>query len=149
MPITQMGYQTICSHSSSKNEIESIVIISIDEKEEDKLDKGFLQCTRDNQVFTIHQNEIVCYGEIDFSTGSDDYNVIEDMNWLDYLGVKGISIPSDYNYEDHCCYPSEGNRCRYTETFNPAVLTQYLHGKLGKPKRVCIFKTKTYGYRRT
>ena len=147
MPITTMGYQTICSHSSSKNEVESIVIISIDEKEEKKLDKGFLQCVRDDQTFSIHQNEIVCYGEIDFTTGSDDYNTIEEMTWLEYLGAKGICIPSDYNYEEHCCY-SPISKCRYTETFNPARLTQYLHSRLGKPQRVCIFKHRSYGTKR-
>ncbi len=143
MPTTDLSYQVICSHSTSRIKKELIVIIPITEKEEKQLDKGFLQTTRDDQTFNIHSNDIVCYGDIDFSTGSDDYNAIERMKWLDYLGVKGICVPSDYDYETHCCYSPE-RFARYTETFNPAVLAQYIHGRLGKPQRCCIFKEHIY-----
>jgi len=141
MPTTNLDYQLICSHSINKFEKELIVIIPITEKEEKQLDKGFLQTTRDNQTFNIHSNEIICYGEIDFNTGSEDYDVIEDMKWLDHLEAKGICIPSDYNYTNHTCYPP-GRKVRWTETFNPAVLAQYIHARLGKPERCCIFKEK-------
>lgn len=144
MPMTDLNYQVICSRSISKTEKEVIIIISITEEEEKALDNGFLKTTKGGQTFTIHGYEVICYGEIDFDTNSEDYLVIEDMNWLNYLDVKGIYIPADYNYDEHCCYPPE-RRVRYTETFNPAVLTQYLYAKLGKPKRCCIFKEKRNG----
>lgn len=114
-------------------------MISITEKEEDKLDSGFLSCTKGNNEFIIDSNNVICYGEIDFTTGSEDYIQIEEMNWLNYLEAKGISIPADYNYEEHSC-TSTDKFIKYTETFNPAVISQYIHGRLGKPKRVCIFK---------
>ena len=143
MPITNLGYQMICYHSISKLEREIIIMIPITEKEEKELDSGFLQTNRDNQTFNIHSNEIICYGEIDFHTSSDDYRVIENMKWLDHLYVKGLAVPSDYDYEEHVCYPP-GRKLRYTETFNPAVVAQYIHARLNKPERVCIFKEKQY-----
>ena len=141
MPTTDLEYAVICSHSINKIEKEVITMIAITDKEEKNLDSGLLICDKGNQHFCIHSDEIICYGEIDFNTASDDYYSLENMKWLDYLDYKGISIPADYDYEEHACYPPS-NFIRYTETFNPAVLAQYLHGRLGKPQRVCIFKEK-------
>lgn len=143
MPITTLGYQVICSRSLNKIEKELIVMIPITEKEEILLDNGFLEVEHGGQKFAIYNNKeksnIVCYGEIDFHTNSDDYYVIEGMNWLDHLQAVGICVPADYVYEEHCCY-SPIKSYRYYDTTNPAVLTQYIHGVLGKPQRCCIFK---------
>ena len=146
MPVTTLGYQSICYHFIDKRECESIVMIPITESEEKQLDDGFLQTKKGDQQFTIDRKDIICYGEIDFHTNSDDYSTIENMKWLDYLGFQGLCLPSDYNYEEHACYPPN-NRLRYYETFNPAVVAQYKHAYLGKPKRCCIFKQKTYARR--
>ena len=53
-------------------------------------------------------------------------------------------VPSDYNYEEHCCY-SPIRSYRYYDTTNPAVVAQYMHARLGKPQRCCIFKEKRNG----
>lgn len=143
MPITKIGYQVICSRSISKIEKELIIIIPINEKEEKFLDSGFLKVVRGNQKFTITSDNIICYGDINLHTNSDDFCTIEDMKWLEHLTCRGIVVPSDYNYDEHCCY-SPCERARYYDTTNPAIVTQYKHAMLDKPKRCCIFKERIY-----
>ena len=84
MLITPIGYQVISSHFINKLEKELIVIIPITEQEEHRLDNGFLKVRKGNVEFNIYANQIICYGEIDLSTNSDDFNVIENMNFLDH-----------------------------------------------------------------
>ena len=132
-------YYVLTSHSSSNKCKESVIMIPISEDEERKLDKGTLHAIRDNQEFFILSKNIICYGEIDFSNSSEDMDTIANMNWLDHLNLQGITVPSDYNYEEHCCYPP-GKYIRYYDTTNPAIVVRYAHGCLGKPKRCCIFK---------
>lgn len=151
MLITDLGYQVICSRSLTNNEKELIIMIPISEKEELALDNGFLQTVRGGHTFNINNNkeqsDIIAYGEIDFHDDSDDFDVIQGMNWLSHLSYRGICVPSDYNYDEHCCY-SPNNKARYYDTTNPAIVAQYVHGVLGKPKLCCIFKEKIYASKR-
>lgn len=147
MPLTDMKYQVICSRFISKIESEQIIMIPISEKEELDLDKGLLVTTRDSFIFTINKSNVICYGEIDLHDGSDDFKVIQGMNWLDHLYNLGICVPSDYNYVEHCCY-SPIHKYRYYDTTNPAIVAQYIHARLGKPQRCCIFKEKRNGIKR-
>lgn len=133
-------YYVMSSHFSNNKGKESIIMIPITEDEEHKLDKGSLNAVRDNQKFFISSDNIICYGNIDFSNSSDDMDVISGMNWLNHLSFQGIAVPSDYDYENHCCYPP-GKYIRYYDTTNPAIVAQYAHGCLGKPERCCIFKS--------
>ena len=144
MPLTDLTYQVICSRSVNKIETELVIMIPISENEEAVLDKGLLVTTRDGFTFTINKSNVICYGEIDFHNNSDDFDIIQGMNWLDHLDALGICVPSDYNYEEHCCY-SPINSYRYYDTTNPAVVAQYIHARLGKPQRCCIFKEKING----
>lgn len=125
-------------------------MIPITEKEELALDNGFLQTVRNGFTFNINNNkkysDIIAYGEIDLHNGSDDFEVIQNMNFLDHLGALGICIPSDFNYDENCCY-SPIKHYRYYDTTNPAKVAQYYHARLGKPKRCCIFKERIYGIR--
>ena len=148
MPITDLDYQVICSHSISKIERELIIITPISEKEEANLDSlsndNFITITRGNQDYTIENRNVIAYGQIDFHQGSDDFNALENMTWLNYLTTRGICIPSDYNYDEHCCY-TPTNMYRYYDSTNPAYVAQYYHARLGKPERCLIFKEKRYG----
>lgn len=139
MPIITRSYYAICSRSISKFDKEVIIMLSITEEDEKKLDSGFLCKRVDNTVFNIDSNNIICYGEIDFNKGSEDFSTLNNMTWLDYITGLGIVVPSDYDYKNHSCYPPEG-KLRYYDTVNPAIVSQYCHAALGKPKRVCIFK---------
>ena len=134
------AYYVMSSHFSNNKGKESIIMIPITEDEEHKLDKGSLNVVRDNQKFLISSDNIICYGDIDFSNSSEDMDVISGMNWLNHLSLQGIVVPSDYDYENHCCYPP-GKYIRYYDTTNPAIVAQYAHGCLGKPERCCIFKS--------
>lgn len=147
MPLTDLHYQVMCCRSISKSERELIIIIPISEVEELKLDKGILVTKRNKFTFTIDKSNVICYGEIDFHTNSDDFYTIEGMNWLDHLTALGISVPSDYDYEEHTCY-SPINHVRTYDTTNPAIVAQYFHARLGKPERCCIFKEKRNGFSR-
>ena len=147
MPLTDLTYQVICSRSISKVETELVIMIPISEKEEAALDKGLLVTKRDGFQFTIDKSTVICYGEIDFHDSSDDFDVIQGMNWLDHLGALGVCVPSDYSYEEHCCY-SPIKSYRFYDTTNPAVVAQYIHARLGKPQRCCIFKEKRNGIHR-
>ena len=112
----------------------------ISEEEEAALDKGeVLTLKRGNRTMTVMPNHLYCYGEVDFSTNSDDMYQIEDFHFLDYLGAKGLHIYSDYHYDTHECH-SPLPQCRWTETWNPAEIAQYAHGCLGKPQRIVLFK---------
>lgn len=116
-------------------------MIPISEKEEKALDNGNLVCERGGFKYSIDSSHVICYGEIDFSDNSEDFQVISAMNWLDHLTQQGIAVPSDYNYKEHCCY-SPIKCYRYYDTTNPAIVSQYAHACLGKPQRVCIFREK-------
>lgn len=151
MPVTDLGYQVICSRSITKLERELIVMIPITEKEELALDNGCLITDKGDQSFCINNNkeqrDVIAYGEIDFNEDSDDYDVLQTMKFLDHLGALGISVPADYSYKEHCCY-SPLKRYRTYDTTNPAIVLQYKHALLGKPQRCCIFKEKVYGLRK-
>lgn len=140
MPITQ-DYLILNTNSNDKYKKINTIMIPISEEEELKLDKGkSFKVERGNQIFNIEQRNIYCYGEVDFSTGSSDLEQISTFNFLDYLdNSEGLRIYSDYNYEDHTCV-SPINRCRVTETWNPARIAQFAHGSLGKPKRILLFR---------
>jgi hypothetical protein len=137
--------QVISCRSISKTEKEIILIAAITEEQEKQLDKGFLKYEDDDCIFKIDSSCKPIYGPIDFHTGSDDYCVLETMNWLDHLTGVGVIIPSDYNYEEHCCY-SPLKKARFYDTTNPAKVAQYKHACLGKPERVCIFRVKRKKY---
>ena len=89
--------------------------------------------------FIIEPANKPIYGLIDFTTNSDDYHVLETMNWLDWVTMFGIVIPANYDYEHHCCY-SPIKIPRTYDTSNPAKVAQYLHGCLGKPQFTLIFR---------
>lgn len=135
MPLTPLTYQVICSHSLTNNEDEQIIIIPISEKEEAELDEGALHTKRDNFSFDIEGSNIICYGEIDFHSNSEDFKVLQNIT---IQGLKAY-VPADYNYDEHCCY-SPRKSYRYHDTFDFAKLAQYFHARLNKPQRCCIFK---------
>ena len=118
---------------------ELIIMIPITEDDEKQLDKGSLHIIKGDQEFVILPDKIICYGKIDFSNNSEDLDTISNMNWLDHLILRGVTVPSDYNYEEHSCCPP-GKYIRYYDTTNPAVIVKYAHACLGKPERCCIFK---------
>ena len=139
MPSGKKYYVMTSRSFSNRNSKELIIMIPITEDDEKRLDKGTLHAFRGDQEFFILPDKIICYGKIDFSNLSEDLDTISNMNWLDHLILRGVVVPSDYNYEEHCCYPP-GKYIRYYDTTNPAIIAKYAHACLDKPERCCIFK---------
>ena len=119
---------------------ELFIMTGISELECEKLKAlNNLSIVRGNCTFHINPDDVVCYGNIDFHEGSEDCEQLDTFNWLDDLGVKGVSIPSRYNYDKHeCTSPNKSYLC--TETFKNSTLCRYLHGCLGKPEYTLIFR---------
>lgn len=119
-------------------------MIPITKDEEHQLDCGSFDYSSGNFNILIDRTCKPIYGKIDFHTDSDDWYILETMDWLNHLCGMGVSVPSNYNYEEHCCYSNNKKIMTY-DTTNPAVVAQYKHALLGKPERVCIFRYKING----
>ena len=138
MPIDPT-YKVISARKAG-NVKELFIMTGINELECKKLKAlNDLNIVRGDSKFHITPDDILCYGDIDFHEGSEDCDQLDTFNWLDNLGVKGISIPSRYNYDKHEC-TSNNKFCIWTETFRNSTLCRYLHGCLGKPQYTLIFR---------
>lgn len=141
MPISK-DYQTVIYHTNTTNQYGKvteqvrIIMAPISEKEEALLDKGkAISISRGGIDFTIDINNVFAYGQVDFSTGSDDYEAMDEL--IPYKDV--VYLPLNYDYKTHTC-KTDRKFYRTYETNNIAAMAQYAHGKLGKPDRVVIFK---------
>lgn len=138
MPIWK-DYHILTSFKPDKKVVVTTIMTYLTEDEEQKLDNNeTINITRGDDEFSIKPNDVYCYGNVDFSTNSQDYKIIENFKFLDYLTSKGLPIPSRYDYENHVC-ESDINRCLWSETWNPAEIAQFAHGSLGKPNKVLLF----------
>lgn len=133
---------TICSRIDKTNRF-SVNITYITREEEEQLDnEKTITIKRDNILYTIDPKSIFCYGEIDFHTSSDDYHTIEDFDWLKHVN-DSVAIPSRLNYDNNTAYCRKRNTTyMWFDTFNSAAIAQYLHCRIGKPKRTLIFLKK-------
>lgn len=140
LPVREDYYSLIARKTSDKRE-ESVVMTYITEAEEQSIDKGkTIVLKRGNLSFTVNPTDIYCYGEIDFNNNSEDMDVISTFSWLDSLIMRGVCIPSNYNYERHECV-SINKRPMWYDTTKCEDYAKYVHGCLGKPKRCLIFRT--------
>ena len=138
MPIFQ-DYYVLTSRTDISRK-EQVIMTYITEEEEQKLDNNEeLILERGEVSFNIQCNNVYCYGEVDFNKGSDDCKKIATFTFLDYLGLKGIALPSDYHYDTHTCH-SPFKSYRWYETWSPEILARYAHGCLNKPKRIVLFR---------
>ena len=138
MPIFT-DYQIIVSRTIDLHTKHCIIMAPITEEQEIQIDKAeTVRIETPKVVFSVVPNRVIFYGNIDFKEGSDDMYTLAEVNWLANFIERGICIPADYNYEDHCCnspLPSH----RYTQTFRPEAITKYKYACLGKPERIIIF----------
>lgn len=138
LPI-RSDYRVLCSNKNSGT-IRRTIMIPISEQEEKNIDNigdSTLKFKRGAMSFSVRMKDIYCYGEVDF-TSREDLNQIDSFNFLDYLGAKGISIYSKYDYKTHSC-KAPNRRFLWTETWHPSVVAQMAHGYLGKPQRILLF----------
>lgn len=125
---------------SDKGRDKAIIITSITDEEDKLLDKGeSIIIKRGEATFLVEPRNVYCYGAIDFKSGSEDMEVIADMNWFSSCIDIGFPLPGDYNYEKHCCYTT-GKKPTYYDTTSPERVAQYCHAFIGKPSKTVIFK---------
>ena len=139
MPISK-DYQTVIYHTNMTNkegrptEQVRILMAPITEKEEALLDKGkAFTIHRGDLSFSLNSDNVFAYGEVDFHKGTEDYENIGSL--IPYRDR--IHLPLHYDYDTH---KTKIKRYQTYETDNIGAMAQYAHGRLGKPKRVVIFK---------
>lgn len=135
-------YKIIAIRNNPSNK-ELFIILGITENQYNKIktltEGDSIKIVKDNCEFEVYAEDIFCYGNIDFHEGSDDCKKLDTFNWLEYLDLQGVGIPSKYNYDKHQCIGT--NKGFYiTETFRNSTLCRYLHGCLGKPEFTLIFR---------
>lgn len=137
--ITKKDYHTMAYLSRGPREY-AIIMTSITAEEEKKLDeREAFGIERGGRLFPVGPGNVKYYGEIDFHQGSDDYKVLEESTLFFPMSLQGVFVPGNYDYEKHCCY-SDYKTARWFDTVNAAMICQYAHGILNKPKRVVIFE---------
>lgn len=130
-------YQIIMSPSDSNK---NIIMTYISEDEEKALDNDeVVKLKRGKQTFTISRRNVYAYGEIDFTTGSEDYELLTEKNWFGNIELVGVLVPVGYDYKDNLIYNKVKGGTWY-DTIRTEVICQFKHGQLGKPKRTVIFK---------
>lgn len=135
-------FQVISYHTEG-GRTKEIIITYLTEDEEQRIDNDeVIDIQRGSLTFEISKSKIYAYGEIDFTRGSDDYKVLEDMTWFNHLTLKGVDVLANYDYKQNIAV-SDIPGGRWYDTVRPEVVTQFKHGQLGKPKRCVIFKRLT------
>lgn len=141
MPISK-DYQTVIYHTNMTNkegrptEQVRILMAPITEKEEALLDKGkAFTIHRGDLSFNLTSDNVFAYGEVDFHNDTEDYENIGSL--IPYRDR--VHLPLYYDYDTHSC-KTKLKRYQTYETDNIGAMAQYAHGRLGKPKRVVIFK---------
>lgn len=123
----------------SENSGVQVVMLGITEEQEKQLDNGeSLLIETDRGIFNVDPDLCYCYGEFDLSPNSDDIIKMYEAKWFNNLEIRH-SVISDYDYENHCG-TSDRRGGRWYDTSNLKDYLPYLHGCIGKPKRIVIFK---------
>ena len=138
MPITQT-YRILCNNRESLKR-HQVIMTHISKEEEhiiDKIVNAHILLIRGDKQFKITKKQIYCYGEVDFNS-EEDLDQIDKFDFLNYLGSRGLAVPSDYDFETHSCYP-ETKGVKWTETWTPSIITKYAYACLNKPKRIVLF----------
>lgn len=123
----------------SENSGIQVVMLPITKEQEEQLDNGeSLLIETDRGTFNVNPDLCYAYGKFDLSPNSNDILTMYKANWFSSLEIKH-SIISDYDYEQHCGI-SDRRGGRWYNTSNLKDYLPYLHGCLGKPERIVIFK---------
>lgn len=118
----------------------SIIIAPITETDEADLDEGNSIIIKDqhNRTFLVDSKSAYVYGALNLHPKSDDIHKIVKANLFNNIYVT-VDVPSNYDYESHTV-TSTFDKIKWYDTDNPELYLPFLHGKLGKPERVVIFR---------
>lgn len=137
--LTTLSQPLVMCHFSDGKATKVFYIAEINESIEEEIENKkseFIKFPINGNIVNILKTQICFYGEMDFTTGSEDYETIKDYD--DLFSGNSSFIPANYNYDTHSC--NVENILKTWETFRPELIVQYFHGRLGKPKRCIIFK---------
>lgn len=141
--------------------VEQLVMIPITDEDESVIDSLMQNDPRVQNVnlqnHLIKRDNVLAYGHINLKDNSKDFLSLETLKLHNFNIHKGIKVPNNYDYANHCCYIEKGKRPNYlnsptlqmdgidwTTTTNIAKVIQYNHGMLGKPNKVIIFTNFIY-----
>lgn len=117
-------------------------VIGVTKEQEDKLvENGKLSITKGDKVFEVNLDHCFCYGNIDFTTNSDDLNEIDESGMFEKYDIKFV-LHSNYDYATHTC-KTPYKYVMWYDSWDIKKILQYIHGCLNKPERVLIFKNTT------
>ena len=135
-------FQTLTYHTSRKSKVinsRTVLMSYLTEDEEKQLDAGnIITITRKDveghpHKFKVSSKSTYGYGEVDLHNGSDDANLVDRFKFLENLDFGGYPIPA-FNYNESILLG------RWYATWSPLTVCRYAHCKLGKPKRIIIFR---------
>ena len=141
--------------------VEQLVMIPITDANELVIDSLMQNDPRIQNInlqdYLIKRDNVLAYGHINLKDNSKDFLSLETLKLHNFNIHKGIKVPNNYDYANHCCYVEKGKRPNYlnsptlqmdgidwTTTTNIAKVIQYNHGMLGKPNKVVIFTNFIY-----
>lgn len=129
----------ICRFVNNKGQLVNVIVTYLTDKEEEDYERKYIiEIQRGNTKFTISDNNIYCYGDIDLSKDSEDVEALKDLPILNNLKGIGVRIPANYNYETHTC-TSDNKFAKYYESWNIVDIIKYAKGVLNKPGKLIIF----------
>jgi len=141
--------------------VEQLIMIPITDEDEAVIDSLMQNDPRVQNVtlqnYSIKRDNVLAYGHINLKDNSKDFLSLETLKLHNFNIHKGIKIPNNYDYINHCCYIEKGKRPNYLNsptlqmdgidwinTTNIAKVIQYNHGMIGKPNKVVIFTNFVY-----
>lgn len=142
-PIPVLGeFQTLTYHTNKKKAgiaSRTVLMSYLTEEEEKALDEGNkVKLIRKDlngkeYKFVVSTKSTFGYGEVNLNNGSDDAELVDKFKILENLDFCGYPIPVfDYHHSELL-----GG---WFATWSPLTVCQYAHCKLGKPKRIIIFR---------
>ena len=139
--------------------VEQLLMIPITQEQEEFIDRLYDERSTEITIETykLTKNNVLGYGHINLNSNSKDFISLQSLKLNNFDIHKGIKIPNNYDYENHCCYVEKGKRPNYlnsptlqvdgidwVKTKNISKVIQYNHGMLGKPNKVVIFTNFIY-----
>lgn len=128
--------KTVLGHYATK-----YFMIGLNKENENNIDsKGFFVLPNGE---IIHREQGVFCGSVDIED-SKDAQEFRNLNFIFSDLCPGSFVPADFNYKDCTGEATDIGNGKYVprliETFDPVNMYRFAHAKLGKPKKVVIFK---------
>ena len=136
MPIRE--YMCLFTPKAGYDNTTAYVVGISEEEEQELLKNNKVTLTKDNKTFDIMLDHCFCYGNINFSSESDDLDTIKESGLFNNYDIQYV-LYANYDYETHTC-KTELTRPKWYDSWDIKDILQYIHGCLGKPNHVVIFK---------